>query len=107
HSQVARPARASWMASAVPQEPAPRTPTVASCLVSTPLTRLASMRLRALTRVFDVLLEQGVEVERLEQELREAAFSDEIRHGLARVREDEARAVTAQHAPALRLAETL
>src|SRR5678816_3813485 len=103
HSRVGCPARANWMASAVPHEPAPSTAT-GSCdsSLSGALTAKFSWRARragSVRRALDLglLLRNAarvhlVEVDRRQHEVREAALRHQLRHGHARVREQHVRA---------------
>src|SRR5690349_5312779 len=90
HSTVAWPARANWMASAVPQEPAPRT---AMRLVA--LIRRRGCAAVAPGSLAHRLRVERVEVDRLEQQLRKPALADDVGDRLAGERIERVRAEAA------------
>src|SRR4051794_35905676 len=95
------------MASAVPHEPAPSTATLAWCSCSAFMElpcAVESVRGRGL-RLIGRLCIQCVEVDWRQQELRETALRYQVRHRCARVREQHARANTADGALDVRLAQ--
>src|SRR5690606_22353694 len=100
HSTVGKPLRAISAASAVPQEPAPSTATFGPAMPSGVARGLAAAGLRrllllggALAQAFGV---QRFEVDRLQQERREAAGLDQVADQLARVRVEHVGAVGAE-----------
>src|SRR5450432_839115 len=94
-SLAARPARAHWTASAVPQEPAPST-AMSACTRGVADTGLKAPALLVLGRVGAFVLRaggvQGVEVDRWQQQLRKAALAHQLRHDGTRVRKQHVRA---------------
>src|SRR5690606_492988 len=117
HSVVAKPLRAVSVARAVPHEPAPRTASLllpVSTVIGTPApgSGVAGRLGRGDVGVAFGLLRlalaqglgvQGVEVDRLQQERREATGAGQLADDLAHVREQAVRAVGAeQHVRALR-----
>src|SRR5687768_17085477 len=113
HSTVLQPCRAISAASAVPQEPAPTTATVAGACATTlglvpsgksgvasgfgagQAGAIGGLLGGALAQAFGV---QGFEVDRLQEEWRETAGLDQVADQLARVRVQHGRAMHAEHA---------
>src|SRR5690606_10358529 len=104
HRTVGKPWRAISAASAVPQEPAPSTATrgrfdmpsgVADGLAAAAVGgRLLLLLLGALAQALGV---ERIEVDRLQQERREAAGLDQVAQGLAGIRVEHVRALGAEH----------
>ena len=82
--RVALPARANWMASAVPQEPLPSTAMGGDAISSFAGGGELADRLRLRVQV------QRIEVHRRQQQLREAALRHQLRDHRARIREQHA-----------------
>src|SRR5215469_12464650 len=108
-SLTGRPLRANWMASAVPQDPAPSTATgtpadrpLMSASPATPAFARASVGDGRLSLVGGV---QRVEIHRRQQELREAALAHQLRDRRTRVGEEHARADGADGALEIGLGE--
>src|SRR5580765_7170800 len=104
HSTARWPWRTSSAASALPQEPAPRTAIVRAAVSAMPASGVAGglgaaaelaggLLLRALAQALGV---QALEVQRLQQERRKTAGLDQFADGLPRVRIQRGRAQGAE-----------
>src|SRR5688572_28865472 len=102
---VGPPPRANWIASAVPQEPAPST-TIGRIRARS--VRLFGCRLAGLARrlFLQRALEQRIEVDVRQQERREAALDHDVRDGLADVGKQDVRRERAEDAACFVCAET-
>src|SRR4249919_4251453 len=121
HSTVVQPCRAISAASAVPQEPAPTTATVAGAGATTrgpepvpgsgvagglgagQVGTVGRLLGGALAQAFGV---EGFEIDWLQEERREAAGLDQVADQLTRVRVQHGRAMHAEHAVERRGVET-
>src|SRR6202012_757710 len=104
HRRVDTPFRAAKAARAVPQEPAPRTASVGrSAMASGSAVERRSLVAAGHSAL--LLGVQSVEIDRLQQEGREAAFQHQAGNDLTGVGEQQVRAVAADDAGMVRLAE--